>query len=81
MSHLPTTGKWLKLCLAGLLSGLIHLPAIASTPPKIANSQFVDPFIGTGGDGHSFPGAVVSFGMMLLSPDTEAVFRGVDPQP
>jgi predicted alpha-1,2-mannosidase len=31
----------------------------------------VDPFIGTGGDGHTFPGAVVPFGMIQLSPDTQ----------
>jgi len=31
----------------------------------------VDPFIGTGGEGHTFPGAVVPFGMIQLSPDTE----------
>ena len=30
----------------------------------------VDPFIGTGSDGHTFPGAVVPFGMVQLSPDT-----------
>jgi len=30
----------------------------------------VDPFIGTGGEGHSFPGAVAPFGMVQLSPDT-----------
>jgi predicted alpha-1,2-mannosidase len=30
----------------------------------------VDPFIGTGGEGHTFPGAVVPFGMIQLSPDT-----------
>jgi predicted alpha-1,2-mannosidase len=30
----------------------------------------VDPFIGTGGEGHTFPGAVVPFGMVQLSPDT-----------
>ncbi|MCP4985754.1 MAG: glycoside hydrolase family 92 protein [Colwellia sp.] len=42
--------------------------------------QWVDPFIGTGGDGHTFPGAVVPFGMVQLSPDTDAVSRGVDPQ-
>ncbi|MBK8366287.1 MAG: GH92 family glycosyl hydrolase [Bacteroidetes bacterium] len=33
-------------------------------------AQFVNPFIGTGGAGHTFPGAVVPFGMMQLSPDT-----------
>jgi predicted alpha-1,2-mannosidase len=30
----------------------------------------VDPFIGTGGEGHTFPGATVPFGMIQLSPDT-----------
>jgi predicted alpha-1,2-mannosidase len=31
----------------------------------------VDPFIGTGPDGHTFPGATVPFGMIQLSPDTQ----------
>lgn len=30
----------------------------------------VDPRIGTGGDGHTFPGATVPFGVIQLSPDT-----------
>ena len=30
----------------------------------------VNPFIGTGGHGHTFPGATLPFGMMQLSPDT-----------
>ncbi|MDN3582586.1 GH92 family glycosyl hydrolase [Mucilaginibacter flavus] len=30
----------------------------------------VDPFIGTGGHGHTYPGAVMPFGMVQLSPDT-----------
>jgi putative alpha-1,2-mannosidase len=33
-------------------------------------AQLVDPFIGTGGHGHTYPGAVVPFGMVQLSPDT-----------
>ena len=33
-------------------------------------SQYVNPMIGTGGHGHTFPGAIVSFGMVQLSPDT-----------
>lgn len=33
-------------------------------------SQYVNPFIGTGGHGHTFPGATVPFGMVQLSPDT-----------
>ena len=31
---------------------------------------YVDPFIGTGGHGHTFPGATTPFGMVQLSPDT-----------
>ncbi len=31
----------------------------------------VDPFIGTGGHGHTYPGATVPFGMVQLSPDTD----------
>jgi predicted alpha-1,2-mannosidase len=31
---------------------------------------FVNPFVGTGGHGHTYPGASAPFGMMQLSPDT-----------
>ena len=33
-------------------------------------ASYVDPFIGTGGHGHTFPGATVPFGMVQFSPDT-----------
>jgi alpha-1,2-mannosidase, putative len=33
-------------------------------------ASYIDPFIGTGGHGHTYPGAVVPNGMMQLSPDT-----------
>ncbi len=33
-------------------------------------SVYVDPFIGTGGHGHTYPGAVLPHGMVQLSPDT-----------
>lgn len=33
-------------------------------------AKHVNPFIGTGGHGHTFPGATVPFGMVQLSPDT-----------
>ncbi|HHH53527.1 MAG TPA: glycoside hydrolase family 92 protein, partial [Bacteroidetes bacterium] len=39
----------------------------------ICNAQFskpVNPFIGTGGHGHTYPGATAPFGMVQLSPDT-----------
>jgi predicted alpha-1,2-mannosidase len=35
-----------------------------------SKSLYVNPFIGTGGHGHTFPGATAPFGMMQLSPDT-----------
>ena len=33
-------------------------------------TAFVDPFIGTGGHGHTYPGFSMPFGMVQLSPDT-----------
>ena len=33
-------------------------------------AQYVKPFIGTGGHGHTYPGAVAPFGMIQNSPDT-----------
>ena len=33
-------------------------------------AQYVNPFIGTGGHGHTYPGAISPFGMIQNSPDT-----------
>ncbi len=33
-------------------------------------TKLVNPFIGTGGHGHTYPGATMPFGMVQLSPDT-----------
>lgn len=33
-------------------------------------TKYVDPFIGTSGHGHTYPGAVLPFGLVQLSPDT-----------
>ncbi|MBC8172511.1 MAG: glycoside hydrolase family 92 protein [Chitinophagales bacterium] len=33
-------------------------------------TAYVNPFIGTGGHGHTYPGATLPFGMVQLSPDT-----------
>jgi predicted alpha-1,2-mannosidase len=33
-------------------------------------TRYVNPFVGTAGHGHTFPGAIVPFGMVQLSPDT-----------
>ena len=41
--------------------------ATKQTSPDVLG--YVDPFIGTGGHGHTFPGATMPFGMVQLSPD------------
>jgi len=41
-------------------------PAIKDQPL----TSYVNPFIGTGGHGHTYPGATMPFGMVQLSPDT-----------
>jgi predicted alpha-1,2-mannosidase len=57
--------KWHKSYL--LLLQLVCF--IGFSQPTNYNS-YVNPFIGTGGAGHTFPGAVIPFGMVQLSPDT-----------
>ncbi|GAA4781342.1 GH92 family glycosyl hydrolase [Olivibacter ginsenosidimutans] len=49
-------------------SALLSLSIGASAQEKKL-IDYVDPFIGTGGHGHTFPGATVPFGMVQLSPD------------
>jgi predicted alpha-1,2-mannosidase len=62
----------LRLALLASLSILAATPVLAQTSSAPTSAyDAVDPFIGTGGDGHTFPGAVVPFGMVQLSPDTE----------
>ncbi|MCB0765123.1 MAG: GH92 family glycosyl hydrolase, partial [Flavobacteriales bacterium] len=46
------------------------LAVVASAQQVDRARQLVDPFIGTGGHGHTFPGACVPNGMVQLSPDT-----------
>ncbi|WP_404713572.1 GH92 family glycosyl hydrolase [Sphingomonas sp. MMS24-J13] len=46
--------------------------ALALSAPAAASTYTdADPFVGTGGEGHTFPGAVAPFGMVQLSPDTD----------
>jgi len=56
----------------GLLAVAVSLALAAPASVRAAegHSGDVDPRIGTGGDGHTFPGATVPFGMIQLSPDT-----------
>ena len=55
--------------LAALLLSTTAAFAAPANPSKGFAS--VDPMIGTGGDGHTYPGAVAPFGMVQLSPDTD----------
>ena len=55
---------------APVLLLLAMIPGIACAAVNDTAWHKVDPMIGTGGDGHTFPGATVPFGMIQLSPDT-----------
>jgi predicted alpha-1,2-mannosidase len=56
----------------GALFFCLPYVAVAQEPVSAqARLALVDPFIGTGPDGHTFPGATVPFGMVQLSPDTQ----------
>lgn len=63
------------------LGSLVALPALWRVPPALASAfnsagafddftRYVKLAIGTGGHGHTYPGATVPFGMVQLSPDT-----------
>lgn len=73
----PSTAPARRLfLLSALCTWAVAGMAFAATPakPDAAAARAyaaVDPFIGTGGEGHTFPGAVVPFGMVQLSPDTQ----------
>jgi predicted alpha-1,2-mannosidase len=64
MTHPAITRRTL---LAGTAAAGLPLPAFAAkAAPTTANL-----FIGTGGHGHTYPGATLPFGMVQLSPDTD----------
>ena len=52
----------LMFCFIGLLTS-------CQREKETRVTDFVDPFIGTAGQGHCFPGATVPFGGIQLSPD------------
>lgn len=61
--------KFISRSLA-VLSIIMSLQFTYAQKKLNAPVDFVNPFIGTGGHGHTFPGAAYPFGMMQLSPDT-----------
>ncbi len=56
-----------RALLAGTAAVGLPLPAFAAKPPPATPNLFV----GTGGHGHTYPGATLPFGMVQLSPDTD----------
>lgn len=48
----------------------ITLSIFSCTQKSKKITSYVNPFIGTGGHGHTYPGATLPFGMVQLSPDT-----------
>ncbi len=57
-----------KYTSAGIL--IISLFLIACSDQKKQAADYVNPFLGTGGHGHTYPGVSLPFGMIQLSPDT-----------
>ena len=57
-----------RLFLLSVLVVIISVSCSKKKPDTPFNN--VNPFIGTGGHGHTFPGATMPFGMVQLSPDT-----------
>jgi len=63
------------LCTWAMAGMVVAAPAPKADAAAARAYASVDPFIGTGGEGHTFPGAVVPFGMVQLSPDTQIKSR------
>lgn len=49
--------------------GFLMVLSACSQKQQLTPASQVDPFIGTGGHGHTYPGATVPFGMVQVSPD------------
>ena len=54
----------------GVAAAVLSVTGISNAMAQEKLSDYVNPLIGTGGHGHTFPGAVTPFGMVQLSPDT-----------
>ena len=59
------------------ISLAMGLAFLAMVPSAAQPSRYVDPFIGTSGMGHTFPGACVPFGGVQVSPDTDTIPHNV----
>ena len=59
-----------QVCSAFVLAVSLAVVSGGALAAGGGHAAAVDPRIGTGGNGHTFPGATVPFGMIQLSPDT-----------
>ena len=59
--------KLIITCLCALIGLSVH-----------SQTQYINPFIGTQGMGHTFPGACVPHGGVQLSPETDTIPHSVD---
>jgi putative alpha-1,2-mannosidase len=69
--------KFLAILVGSALALLIQACRTPTPAQEDRLTPFVDPFIGTAGHGHTYPGAAYPFGQIQLSPDN--VTDGWDP--
>lgn len=63
----------LSLALGFFLTPVASFAATRSNTPAAKQPiDYVDPFIGTGGEGNVYPGVAVPFGFIQVGPDTVA---------
>lgn len=60
----------LRIFLYGCILGALFLGSCKEEKIQQDYTQYVNPFVGTGGHGHTFPGATLPHGMIQPSPDT-----------
>src|SRR5690348_9623424 len=71
-----TRRRFLQGAMTAALLGHVHprkafaAPVGSEGAAQHGVSRYVDLFVGTGGHGHTFPGAALPWGMVQLSPDT-----------
>jgi predicted alpha-1,2-mannosidase len=72
--YLSTLSSALRQLYASQMASILGaVLAIWVSHAAADNTQYVNPFIGTGGHGHTFPGATTPYGMVQLSPDTRTL--------
>jgi predicted alpha-1,2-mannosidase len=59
----------MKRLIFSLFAGLVFI-LISCSENQLRPVDYVNPFLGTGGHGHTYPGTSMPFGMIQVSPDT-----------